>query len=415
MRPSIPGTSGWTETGGSGNSTTPTSYAGVYQTINPVESSHFGLITDTGVFTETISQTFTLGAGERLGKLFRDVLPASLEQVGGWAFLRSRGRQGEDIVNPEAHDLYWRGLAHSIRLSHHELETASHLLEQAIERDPGFVDAYAELGSVYGNLAFMGSRQDNEAKAKKDLDRALQLDSHSARAWAALAYLDFNNWDWAGAEQKYRRAIQIDPQSAAARESYAYMLVIQARVAEAREQIEKAAPLNPLGYRIPHIRDYAAMLEGRYDDAERENATAMALVPDNPMVYGLRGFIHSLSGRHEEAIQDFHKGVELTKSSLFLGELGWAYGLAGKKPEAEQMLKKLLAERSETQPCDIASVYTGLGDQDRALDWLEKAYQARDLSMREIRMNPAWTPLRDNPRFRQLVEKIGLGNGFSAH
>jgi tetratricopeptide (TPR) repeat protein len=249
-------------------------------------------------------------------------------------------------------------------------------------------------------------------KAKAAAQMALDIDPMLAEAYASLGLAKFqHDWDWAGAEAALKKAIELNPNYAPGHHFFADYLKGMGRFDEALEQIREAQALDPLSIAISSGVGHVLYLSRRYDEAIEAYRRSLELDPKSVLARLWFGRPFLQKGQFDEAIHEIRQAVELSKeSTISLAVLAHAYAAAGQKAEALEILQKL-RERSNHQYVPsywIGLVHVGLGDNDRALDWLEKAYDEHSAWLAWANVEPRFDPLRDEPRFKQLVAKIGF-------
>ena len=316
--------------------------------------------------------------------------------------------------NLDAYNRYLQGRYYWTRRYSGFFEKAVEYFEQAIAEDPSYAPAYAGLADAHSVMGLYGLAPPTVAfpKARTAAERALALDPLLAEAHQALGLIQHRfGWDWAGAERSYRRAIEISPNSAALG-GLSLLLAIQGRSEEALAEAARARAREPVSALIAFYVSAALCVAGQHDGAVAECTRGVELDPNFPLIYWIRTLALSFQARHEEAIAAARRGVELVnRQSWFLGVLGCAYASAGRREAAEEVLAEL-DERSRTAyvaPIAFAEIYTALGETDRAIEWLERAYDDRNGWLDFIGTLPLYDPLRGNPRFRSLLGRIGLG------
>jgi adenylate cyclase len=286
--------------------------------------------------------------------------------------------------------------------------------EQAIARDPNYALAYASLAYAYTEVGIgvAGKLPPDEAfrRAKAAVARALELDPGLPEAHAVLAHLKVAcDYDWAGAEQEYKRAIELNPNNGVAYDSYGLMLAALGRYDEAILVQQRAHELDPVAHRM----DIATTLlrAGRYDEALGAITECLAVDPNFGLAHATAGWAHLLTGSPEQGIAALEKAVAIAPdSTLYLAQLGQALARVGRTEEARDILRRLeeLSRERFVSPYHMAYVYTGLGEQDRAMDWLERAYEQRAGGVFGIKGSFLFAPLREHPRFKALLRKMNL-------
>ncbi|MGH7726398.1 MAG: protein kinase domain-containing protein [Candidatus Eiseniibacteriota bacterium] len=315
-------------------------------------------------------------------------------------------------VRPEAHEAYLRGRFALSRPGLDGYRTAMDEFKSALKADAtdarswvGVANTYYYMSNVYlpPNEAMPPSRAAAE--------RALALDSTLAEAHSALAVvLAQYDWKWREAEARYRRAIELSPSDAGTRIFYATMLCLLGRLDDARREFEQARALDPLSFYIPTIWVQPDYLSGDYQRVlDRTIALARTDSTFGP-TYVLMGLCHLNMGRPAEAVADLERGAQRVDNTYAWGVLGHAYGRAGREADARRVLESLKARarREHVSGYSVAIVYLGLGDRDRAFDWLERSFRNRDEDLVALAQDPLLAPLRGDPRFRSLIQRIDL-------
>jgi serine/threonine-protein kinase len=287
-------------------------------------------------------------------------------------------------------------------------------LDEAVARDPGFALAYATIGWVYLDLALAvaGSLPAGEALARAwaATARALELDPALAEAHAVLGHLKYAcDYDWAGGEAELKRAIELNPNSGEAYDFYGLLLASLERYDEAVEVQRRAHELDPLAHRMDIVTTF--LRAGRYDEALRAVTRVLEVEPDLALAHLTLGWVYLLTGRPDEGLAAMEKAVALSPdNSLYLAQLGQALARVGRIDDATAVLHRLeeLSGRRYVSPYHLAYVHTGLGDYERALDWLERAYEERAGGVFGVKGSFLFAPLRSHPRFQALLRKMNL-------
>ncbi|MGE5346998.1 MAG: protein kinase domain-containing protein, partial [Acidithiobacillales bacterium] len=315
------------------------------------------------------------------------------------------------LVDPEAHRQVLLG-SYAINQSLTQwagIEKGIEHFRKAIEIDPTFALAHARLASGIGWEGGAGYRPTTEAcvESRAEAEKALQLDPQQAEALALLASLRQScDFDWAGAEADYRRAVELSPGSAVARSGLADLLGVLGRHAEALEQILTAERLDPLSEEIGVYHGQQLWLGRRYEEAVRQLRNVLSVHPDSVFAkWALANTLTSMK-RYDEAIAT-HLSRKVSRPDMNF-TLGLTYGLAGRKAEARRVLEYLLEKRKSQYlpPTEIAVIYGGLGEMDKAFKWLERAYEERAFLIDEAGVSPLFDVFRGDPRFDALLRKM---------
>jgi TolB-like protein/DNA-binding winged helix-turn-helix (wHTH) protein/Tfp pilus assembly protein PilF len=315
-------------------------------------------------------------------------------------------------VAPEVYESYLRGQFALNKRTRPDIEESIHYFEQAMNTDPKFAPAYAALAGAYDALGmvFVGAPpRETRAKVIGMAQKALELDPQLADAHVLLADAYRKQWRWTEAETEYKRALELVPNNSPARAGFAEWLLCRGRAAEAVEWAEHARELDPL---VP-VTNLAWILfqARRYDDAARELQAALAVTPDDPLALFCLGFVLVAEGKPGDAIPILEKAASVTHGSPGVkGVLVRAYANAGQRKDALRVLEELRRQRqTEYVPAGaLVQAYMGIGDKEQALAWLEQAYKEQSNLLQWIKTESTFDPLRGDPRFTDLVHRVGL-------
>jgi serine/threonine-protein kinase len=317
--------------------------------------------------------------------------------------------------NIEAYQLYLHGRHRIVQLTEESLETAIDYFERAIEMDPHYALAYSMMALAYAELAagVVGGEWDPmEAygRAKEAAAKALELDDGLAEAHSMLGLIKYScDFDYSGAEQAFERALELNPGNADTLDIYGRMLAGLERYDEAFEVQERAHDIDPLEHRLDLV---STMLRaGRYEQALQPAERIVKLEPHFAHGHATLGWVYFKLGRTDEGLEELQKAVSLSPdNTMYQAQLGQALALAGDVQRAGELLQELeeLAADRYVSPYHLAYVYTGLGEHDRAMDYLEQAYQERGGGLYGIKGSFLFAPLRSHPRFTALLAKMNL-------
>jgi Tfp pilus assembly protein PilF len=249
-------------------------------------------------------------------------------------------------------------------------------------------------------------------RAKAYARQALQLDDSLAEAHASLAWTLFiYDWDWEAAGREFRRAIALDPAYATARQWHAFLLAARGAMDEALAEAHRAVELDPTSVSARRGLGWANVYARRYDQVRAHLNRAIAMNPTAVESYRILGLSLALQGNDAEAERVLREAMELPASGAYTqATLAYHLGRTGREAEARELLQELerAAQADYVSPVAFATIYIGLGDLDRALDWAERAYAERRGWLAYVKVNPIMDPLRDSPRFAALVRKMRL-------
>ena len=316
-------------------------------------------------------------------------------------------------VNPEAHEAYLKGRFHANKLTPPDIEAALSYFKLALEKDPDYALAYVGVARVWGGRNQMGFTHPSEAvpKQREAVERALELDDSLAEAHAALAALKtWGEWDWVAAERAFERALELNPNDAEARVYYSFFLNESRRPDEAMVQIERALELDPFNDFYQALYGVVLMSVRRYDEAIEQFRTALRTAPGNPVALIQLSTTFHLAGMYEDALESHKSYLNTVGDSEGMEALVRGFeesDYAGAmRSLAETMAARSL--RTGTNPVDVAVLYVRAGENEPALDWLERAFVERDPNLAAINARPDLDPLRDDPRFQYLVRRMNL-------
>jgi serine/threonine-protein kinase len=283
----------------------------------------------------------------------------------------------------------------------------------AVEQDPAFSEAYAALANAWGFLAIVLAETPDQAypQARAAAQEALRLDPANAEAHAALANVKSDwEWDFSGAEQEFMRALTLQPQYASARQWYAQLLQALGRTDEAIAQAQEAVRVDALSVTSHVALGISYYMARRHEEALAQLEAARQRFPDAPTTHELMGWPLRELGRFEESIAAHRAAVAGGQGLLAEGSLALALATAGRRREALDVARRLEVEDRQfpVLAVRLALVHARLGDLDTAFGWLEAAYQRRDPWLTFLNADPAFDPLRTDPRFGDLAYRIGL-------
>jgi TolB-like protein/Tfp pilus assembly protein PilF len=317
--------------------------------------------------------------------------------------------------NPEAYNLYLLGNHYYNKWTHEGAKKARDYYEEATKKDPEYAAAYVGLAKSYYQLGSeTGSISPREAfpQAKRAIERALEIDKTLSDAHTALGLIKlYYDWDWQGAEVEFKRGIELNPNSAVAHDDYSLYLATVGRLEEAIAEVKRALELDPLSLIANNGLGFFYSLAHQNDEAITQFNKTIELDPDFNLPYWNLGYVYLDMGMLQEAIAFAEKGVALSgEHPGAKAGLGLVYAKADRKGEALKILEEL--KQSSTgryvPSLRIDNIYIGLGENDLALEWLEKAYEERDATLVWLKVEPVYDSLRSDPRFKALLKKIGL-------
>ena len=310
--------------------------------------------------------------------------------------------------SPAAHRHYLEGRYHRETIIGNGLRKAVESYSEAIEEDPGFALAYCGLSEALLILADRGWEplENVLPQARNAVEKALALDDSLAEAHASMALLGEYEWDSVTAEREYRRALELDPNSIDVRHQWAWFLAMAGRFDEAITVVRTSLEIDPLSRRANRTLAVFLYSAGLYGNALQQVLHAQELDPDGEILHLYKGQVLAAQGSYDEAIAELKRPSG--EESIRLRHLGWTYARAGKVGAAHALLGELheLSQEIYVTPGFFAMVHAGLGDNDRAFEWLEKGLAERDPNLLYLKQEPEWDPIRDDPRFDELISRI---------
>ena len=317
-------------------------------------------------------------------------------------------------VNPEAYRLYLLGRYQWNKRTVEGFRQAIQFYQQAVEKDPGYAQAYAGLADAYSLQPSWGLASPSEVypRARAEALRSLELDDSLAEPYASLGLIKHEyDRDWKGAEQDFRRALELDPNYANAHFWYGEFLSKLGRHDEAIAELESAVRLDPLTPNISRWVGQTLFHARRYDEAIRQLQKTVEMHPEFLPPSLQLGKAYAQLGRYEEALAEVEKAKQLSEFDPYYGTIGWIYARAGRKAEAQSLLRRLqeLSTQRYIDPTSIATIYIGLGQNEKALTWLERAYEQRgSYLILFLKVDPVFDPLRSDPRFQDLLRRMNF-------
>ena len=317
-------------------------------------------------------------------------------------------------VSPEGYERYLKGLyvLRNKTSTKAGVEESIGYFQDAISKDPTYAAVYVSLAEAYRFLSSVtiGGSPAERLKAMSAVRKALELDPDLAEAHVVLAGMLQDEWHWAEAESEYRRSLELNPSDAGAYSGLAAWLLSQGRLGEAVERAKRARELDPspgaaveLGWILFNAR--------RYDEAIREYCSALAIEQDNANTLWRLGFALSFKHQSQEAISALDRAVSVSdRAPGNLGVLAAVYGQAGRRADALRVLAEL-KKRQKTSYVPAGAfvlAYSGLADREQTLISLEQAYKEQSYILQYLKVHPVFDSLRDDPRFKDLVRRVGL-------
>jgi tetratricopeptide (TPR) repeat protein len=317
--------------------------------------------------------------------------------------------------NMEAYILYLKGRTYRHQTTLESLKKTIDYCEQAIQKDPNYAQAYASISRCYAQIGHWELLPSNEAflQAERFAEKAIQLDPSLPESHLALGLvLLYHKWDFQGAGIEIRRAIELSPNLVDSHLDLAFLLAALGRFEEAVVESKRALELDPLSAYTCTRAGTILTTSYHYDEAIEVLRNAIELDPNTALVRLNLGMAYVKKGMIDEGISEIKLAIEISNGKIaeFKSDLAYAYARAGNINEVRNILADLLRinEQSHISETEIAGVYVSLGEKDKAMEWLEKAYERHSGYIVIISYDSSFDAIRSDPRFKALIKKIGF-------
>jgi DNA-binding winged helix-turn-helix (wHTH) protein/tetratricopeptide (TPR) repeat protein len=317
--------------------------------------------------------------------------------------------------NAEAYQLYLKGRYFWNKRTEEGFNQGITHFKLAVAKDSTYALAYTGLADSYIGLTFynFGAPHDTMPKAKEAAMNALSIDSALAEAHTSLAHVLMNyDWNWSEAEKEFKLSMQLNPDYATAHQWYAihYLTAID-ELEKALEEMERALQLEPTSLVMNSFMGATLYFAGRYNEAVEQCRRTIEMDPNFAVAHWHLGLAYEQTGTFDEAIAEFQRAITLSGGSpLLKASLGHAYAKANRKAEATKILGELneLSKQRYVSSYEKAAITLALGDERQTFEWLEKAYEEHSFHMVYLKVWPQFSAIRRDPRFQQLVQRLGL-------
>jgi TolB-like protein/Tfp pilus assembly protein PilF len=314
----------------------------------------------------------------------------------------------------EAYRLYLKGRYHWNKRSPEGLQKAVEYFQQALDKDPAYSLAYAGLADTYAHLSFFNVVAPRQAmpKAKAAAVKGLEIDEDLAEAHVSLGYVSFTyDGDWPAAGKHFEQALTLNPAYTSTHTFYALYLSSLGRSEEALEAAKRALDLDPASPAVSHSLAVQLYLARKFDRAIEQAHHTLEMDANFAISYAVLGEVYLAKGMYRESLPALEKYSTLSRrSAMSLAFLAYSYARLGERKEALRMIEELKAasKQSLVPALFVALVYAGLEDKDQAFTWLEKAYEERFNRLAYLQVEALWDPLRSDPRFADLLRRVGI-------
>ena len=321
-----------------------------------------------------------------------------------------------ETTSPAAYEAYLKGRYFRELVTERGFRKGIEYFSQAVEIDPGYASGYSGLAGCYCLLGGHGMELAHPQKVMPDAKaaalKALELDETKAEAHAVLSMIRLKyDWDWSGAEKGFKRALEINPSYAQAHLWYSLYFEVTGRAEEAIAEAKRARDLDPLSLRTNVNLASQLYQAHRYDEAIEQLEKTMELDPNFWVAHWVLGDAYIQKAMYPQATRELQKALALSDRNLaVLASLGYNYAVSGRQAEALETIKELktLSKDRYVSPFNVAIIWTGLGQEEQAFQWLEKGYEARSRSMIWLKVDNRFDSLGSDPRFQDLLNRIGF-------
>jgi TolB-like protein/DNA-binding winged helix-turn-helix (wHTH) protein/Tfp pilus assembly protein PilF len=353
--------------------------------------------------------------GEQYQRTVGDALALQAEiarEIAERLHARLTAREQEQLVrretaNPKAYELVLKGNFARDKDVPEARKKAVEYYQQALALDPNYALAYAQLsrGLVISGLL---PPQEARAKAEAAARKAVELDESLPQARLALARIEMYNWNWAAAEQEFQRALALNPNLAEAHQEYAGYLDLMRQYEQAIAEANRSLSLDPLSLRASVYIGFLHYSARQFDRAIEALRETSEFDPTFSPAHLILGYVYAAKQMYPEAIAAYEKAIQLgDRTTSVQIYLGYALAKAGRHAEAQAICDKMQT-KPHASPAEMAVLYLGLGERERALESLEQAHAERDLQMQHLNRDAHYDSLRADPRFQSLVRRVGL-------
>jgi TolB-like protein/DNA-binding winged helix-turn-helix (wHTH) protein/Tfp pilus assembly protein PilF len=321
-------------------------------------------------------------------------------------------------VSTQSYENYLKGRYYWNKRSQEGLTKAIDYFQLAIEQDPNYALAYAGLADCYSIIgsAIVGTVPASEVapKARAAALKSLELDNTLAEAQTSLATVRFNyDWDWNAAASGFRRAVELNPSYATAYQRNSLYLMSMGRTSESIAEMNRAHDLDPLSVSMNFSLGWRLYMAREYDQAIEQLRNTIDMDPDFVLPHLVLGQAYEQKKMYDQAIAELRRAADISQSSPpAIAALARIYAVSGRTSEARKLLDQLMEQSKKryVSPFYVAIVYAGLGENDQALDWIEKAYKDRSNAIVFAKVDPQLDTLRATPRFQSLLRRLAFQN-----
>jgi len=316
--------------------------------------------------------------------------------------------------NPEAYQDYLQGRFWLSKRTEDGYNKGIEYFQKALGKDSTYALAYCGLADSYSGLGSTDYVAPKEVfpNAKEAALKALEIDDTLAEAHYSLGRVKlYYDWDWVAAEKEFQRAIELNPSYAISHDTFGYVLWITGRVEEAIAEEKSALVLDPLSLPINRDLGYAYYMARQYSQAIEQEQKTLELDPSFTQARAVLGRAYLQKSMYKEGIAEFEKRLAISPSDRpGLSDLGYGYAVMGRGADAQKILDQLamISKQKYVSASNVGRIYVGLGEQDHAIEWLEKAYNERAVTLLYVKVDPRFDPLRSDPRFQDLLRRMNL-------